>query len=289
MSAPCNNPCQVIICAVPDDLERYILPPPPPALIFNQQVTLENFCTNGRAPYYSGSALPSWITIDIANNRIIGQWGIYSGTNQAAANATAQAALVLAVQSLGIACVWYSQQLSFVCGDGSTITIPANTYRSTISQADADSQASVAAAAGCALGCAGNNSSNFGIFNYYDGMIPNPSGGAPVAGDVIWDGTFKFMQVVSSCAWGTSPSGIYLLINGRRGAARLYYHTSPNYWYMEIGMVGTNNNNRWAGFKYFGSSPAGIYTASGSTYAVPATITIVAITGNVTLVAGLQY
>lgn len=290
MSVPCNNPCQLIICSVPVDLEQFVLPPPPPDLIYNQQVTVELFCSGGRAPYYSGSSLPSWITLDIANNRIIGQWGIYSGTDQSAANAIAQAALVLAVQQLGIACVWYSQLASLVCGDGSTVIIPTNTYHSTISQADADSQASAAAAAGCAIGCTGTDVRNYGIQNYVDGMVLNAQGNNPVAGDAVWDGTFKYKTTAnSSCYWGTSPTGTYLLINGKRGAARIFYHnTAPLEWILDINAQ-IGQGTLWEGAKTSGNSPAGIYTRLNGLDAGPATITIVLISGTATIVASTQY
>lgn len=71
----------------------------------NAEVMIEDFCTEGQVPNYSGTDLPSWITLDIVNNRIIGAAGTYAGTSQPAANATALAALFQAVAQLGITCV----------------------------------------------------------------------------------------------------------------------------------------------------------------------------------------
>ena len=94
--------CQNIQGQVPDDFTLYGLqgfPPqigsgstaaPAPFPFFNEVVyfNLETTCVTG----FSGT-LPSWITIDGANYRLVGAAGVIGGTTQAEANANAQLAL----------------------------------------------------------------------------------------------------------------------------------------------------------------------------------------------------
>ena len=97
----CNNPCQEIICEVPNDLRVYSLqglppqqlppvPPPPPAFT-NEQVEVDNACANNQLRF-TGVA-PSWIQVDELENKIIGLAGAITGTTQNNANANALAAL----------------------------------------------------------------------------------------------------------------------------------------------------------------------------------------------------
>ena len=96
-----NNPTQLIDCSVPDDLQIYSLQgfipqpppnsPPPPYLFRNQIVYYPNICQSG-TPAFSGT-LPSWITLDSANNRFIGKSGVFGGQTQAGADAEAQSSL----------------------------------------------------------------------------------------------------------------------------------------------------------------------------------------------------
>jgi hypothetical protein len=102
--APVDIPpdCQNIQGQVPDDFTLYGLqgfPPqigsgstaaPAPFPFFNEVVyfNLETTCVTG----FSGT-LPSWITIDGANYRLVGAAGVIGGTTQAEANANAQLAL----------------------------------------------------------------------------------------------------------------------------------------------------------------------------------------------------
>lgn len=95
---PPNNPCQTIICAVPQDIRTYSLgglpplppptpTPPPPPLFLNQFVELDNICTFGNLTF-SGST-PTWIQVDVPNNRIIGRAGAIPGITQSEANSNA--------------------------------------------------------------------------------------------------------------------------------------------------------------------------------------------------------
>lgn len=93
--------CQVIDCQVPDDLRLYSLQGLPPQIsnptpqtfpFYNEVVYFNNICSGGQIPTFSGS-LPNWITVDTANNRLIGRAGVIGGNTQAEATANAQLAL----------------------------------------------------------------------------------------------------------------------------------------------------------------------------------------------------
>ena len=97
----CDNPCQEIVCEVPQDLRQYSLnglppnptvpvPPAPPKFV-NEQVEIDHVCPSN-AIQFSG-VLPSWIQIDQAGNKIIGLAGYITGTTQNNANSNALQAL----------------------------------------------------------------------------------------------------------------------------------------------------------------------------------------------------
>lgn len=108
LPATCNNPCQIIICQVPQDEQVYslsglppLVPPsptplPPPAF-FNQQVEIDGVCPYGK--FATAGQLPSWIQVDSVNNKIIGKPGFVGGLTQADANATALELLQFAFES----------------------------------------------------------------------------------------------------------------------------------------------------------------------------------------------
>src|ERR1035437_1999477 len=97
MSKICNNPCQKIICAVPDDLATYNLQNPPPPVpnpenaFLSVQVEVDNVCVTGTLAFTG--TVPNWIQIDTINNRVVGIAGAISGSTQNRANARALAEL----------------------------------------------------------------------------------------------------------------------------------------------------------------------------------------------------
>lgn len=96
------QPCQLIDCIVPDDLQIYstqgFLPKPPPQNVppkprfKNVQVFFNNVCGTGSTLSFTG-VVPSWIQVDITGNRCIGAAGTFGGATQALADSTAQASL----------------------------------------------------------------------------------------------------------------------------------------------------------------------------------------------------
>src|ERR1035437_4465158 len=97
MSKICNNPCQKIICAVPDDLATYNLQNPPPPVpnpenaFLSVQVEVDNVCVTGTLAFTG--TVPNWIQIDTINNRVVGIAGAINGSTQNRANARALAEL----------------------------------------------------------------------------------------------------------------------------------------------------------------------------------------------------
>jgi hypothetical protein len=93
--------CQAIDCQVPDDLRLYSLqgfppqfsiPVPPTFPFYNEVVFFDNICSGDQIPTFTG-LLPNWITVDGANNRLIGRAGVIGGNTQIEANANAQLVL----------------------------------------------------------------------------------------------------------------------------------------------------------------------------------------------------
>lgn len=90
-------PCGTIDCVNPDDFDIYNLqdqlnPVPPPLPFSNDAVFFVVNCGAGTILTYSGT-LPGWITIDTANNRLVGNAGTFLGNSTVEATAAAQAAL----------------------------------------------------------------------------------------------------------------------------------------------------------------------------------------------------
>lgn len=279
--------CQVIDCDLPDPYALYSLQGNPPVVappsgqdlpFANELTVLSNYCANG-LPYYFGTNLPPWITVDSANNRITGAAGMFRGATQDEANAAGVAGLMAIVPSLNILCGFYNTQQTVTCADHTTQSVPAGTFFSQISQADADNQAIALAQVQCAdPSCSGTDTGKYKIVGYYDGMFFG--GGDPAQpGDVPWDGTFKFKN--SGCEWdGCSPRNAgTILINNTKICAFLIFHSSPDFWYISINDNKSGNNcfETYSCQKAKGSSPAGVYTrASGSL--TPLTVTVVPIT-----------
>lgn len=277
------QPCQVIDCDAPDEYAIYSLQGFPPVTqapdntplpFANETTYLNSFCANG-LPYFFGTNLPTWITVDSANNRIIGIAGMFRGATQEAANAAGVAGLASIVGTLDIVCGFYNTQQIVTCGDSSTQTVPAGVFFSAVSLADANAQAVALGNTQCANpACAGTDTGSYKINGYFDGMFFN-GGDAGQPGDVVWDGTFQFKS--DACTWlgsSTFTAGT-ILINNKKCCARLFFHAAPNEWILEIfSNIGGNCFTTYGALKLKGTSPAGTY-AQFEGGLTPATVTIV--------------
>lgn len=203
--APVDIPpnCQVIDCQVPDDLGIYSLQglppenlppvPPPPFPFFNQEVVFAPICSSG-TPTFSG-ALPNWITLDSANNRLIGAAGVIGGITQADANNNAQQALNQFAQT-------NLANGNLTCGG--------------------------------AASCDGTDTHSYQITGYTDGEIANASGHSPSGGEVTWDGTFPIIDNSSSCRWAaiSVDTGV-MLVDGKRSYCATIYFDGTN-WFLDV-------------------------------------------------------
>lgn len=275
--------CQAIDCDVPDEYALYSLqgfPPvtPPPdntELPFANQTTyLTDFCGTG-APYFRGENLPTWVTVDSANNQIIGAAGMFRGATQEAANAAGVSGLRTAISALNIQCGFYNTEQVVTCADSSHQTVPAGLFFSEISQATADNLAIALGVEECANAQCLGTVGTYQIFGYFDGMVANPGGDAAQPGDVPWDGT---LLPDSGCAWkGVIPINAgTILIGNLRCCARIFFHSSPDFWTLEVfANIGGNCFTRWGGTKSKGTSPAGTYTQNDGSDPGPATLNVV--------------
>lgn len=145
------NPCQTLECALPSDFayNNQTLPPVElptiiPATIANSAVYYPVECASGETLTYGGT-LPSWISIDTANSRLVGAGGSFLGVTLAAANAIAQGALDkfgdAAVAAGDLTCagggvidwndlVWLGTDNSFIGTGAGTISGLGNTVNS---------------------------------------------------------------------------------------------------------------------------------------------------------------
>ena len=239
--------CQAIDCEVPDDLRLYSLQGfpaeapstvPPIYTFFNQAVFFSGICSTGSLSF-TGS-LPNWITIDSANNRVIGAAGVIGGTTQAEANANAQLAL--------------DQFVS------------ANLANGNLSCSGMGS-------------CPGDDTNAYAVSGYVDGVIANTTGSAPAGGEITWDGTFPILDNSGSkpCFWAAinQATGV-MLVNGKRSfCADVYFDSGSNTWKLEV--WDDKNNMLWQGQKSTGTTPTGVYpsTGAGTDGNSPASLTVV--------------
>lgn len=277
--------CQTIDCDLPDPYALYNLEGVPPSVapasnpvqpFANGVVYIKNYCALG-LPYFFGTNLPPWITVDSANNQLIGAAGIFRGATQADADAAAQAGLEKVAPSLNIQCGFYNTQQTVTCADSSTQTVPAGVYFSTVSQADANNQAIALANVQCANpSCDSGAGGSFKIYGYFDGYIVS-DGEAAHAGDVTWDGSFSY---TGGCNWsgGGSFANGHILIQGKRICARIFFSASHT-WIVEIYQNFGNTCNAlwWGGEKLKGSTPAGVYNLTGGLDGAPLSIQLVPI------------
>ena len=335
--------CQSIVCTVPDDLLQYSLqglPPQPvpapitivPGEVGNGPVYFDVPCDG--VLVYKGT-LPSWIILDAANNRLIGQSGVFPGDTQADADAAAQSALnnfgniQIAAGLLvchgappppvyGNATVYYN----VTCTTGTltfTGVLPAwitldDVNSRLIGASGIFSGASAAAAtadaqtalnefgdAQMALGaltcfvapaCDGSDIHQYQITGYYDGLLANAIGPAPIGGETTWDGTFPYKDLNNSCRWFTNydlvlldssglpvldSSGLPILdlssrlIMGGKQLCLVTVEFNAGNWVLTFY---ADNQLLWQGTKDNGITPAGQYTRNAGVDAAPVTISL---------------
>jgi hypothetical protein len=115
-------------------------------------------CPSGMVPKALTSLPPA---TSLAGNTIVVEAGLFWADSIAQANADAVAFLnTLAASGLYYECGWYNEYLDYDCGDGSHVIVPAGTYFSTVSQADANAQAQAYAVSQCV--CDNVKGINFG-------------------------------------------------------------------------------------------------------------------------------
>lgn len=89
--------CKRLDCVGDDDYELYTLQdrfiPVSPQVFFNQAVYFVKQCFEEGAVLVYNGTLPSWITLDAENNRLVGASGIFQSNTQSSANALAQNAM----------------------------------------------------------------------------------------------------------------------------------------------------------------------------------------------------
>jgi hypothetical protein len=278
-------PSQVIDCTQPDEFSIYQLqgaapsaPLPNNGLLpfANQTVYLKNFCSVGN-PFFLGTNLPQWITVDTVNNQIIGGPGMFRGETQADADAAAVAGLQSICNNLDIQCGFYNTVQTVTCGDSSTQTIPAGIYFSEVSQADANNQAIAQATAQCANpSCSGSDTGSYIIFGFTPTLFNFSSGEGSSPSDTVWDGSFRYK--LTGCYWNptTSFGSENIQVGGHRICARITFDTDHNQWGLEVFYnISGSCYPIYVGTKAKGSSPAGTYYDPDNS---PHTVVVVPIT-----------
>lgn len=89
---PTTGPQPPIPPSPPGTIPIPIPTPQPQPDFFNEAVYFSKPCTNPAVITYTAT-LPSWVTVDTANSRLVGSPGTFGGTTQINANATAQSVL----------------------------------------------------------------------------------------------------------------------------------------------------------------------------------------------------
>ena len=242
--------------------------------------------------------LPSWITIDNANNRLVGAAGTYTGDNNTVATATAQAALdAYATAAISAGTLYCnSQTVYFVhtCGTGGAlnytgvlpgwITLDAANSRlvgaagqehaSTVAAATALAQADLntfgnAAVISGALSC---TFQTFKIDGYFNGMFRNIFGGASAA--PAWDGTFNY-TANSKFYWVSNTArdniSCFDYSNNPKTLCRAILSVQGGVWTLSV--VCDSNQLLWVGNNGSASSQLGVYNNTNGQN--PPTVTII--------------
>jgi hypothetical protein len=151
-------------------------------------------CPPGKLLGYTGSPPPVGNGYSISGGQLCIAAGLYSSSvSVAQANIPALAAVTARANALvsggTLQCGYWNTEQVFICEDLTTITVPAFTFFSTVSQADADALAMANAEAQCGPLC--NSGVLVRIIGYTDAMFDNPGQNGTLIG------TFEFTQVLS--------------------------------------------------------------------------------------------
>lgn len=244
------EPCKTVQCVIESDYGTYlledILPPPEPAVIFNQPVYFVHECPEGETLIFTGT-LPSWITLDSGNSRLVGAAGTYQAATLAEANALAQNAL----NEFGNAAV---AAANLDCEGGTDI---------------------------CADGLGDLVDNIYGITGYVDGLIENPD--TNPTGNPLWDGTFSFF-VDNGIEYGwTSGEPDTQTMEGDNGFCIHYlFFTCAGDVPTWTAAFGDTSGTFWRGEKVGGQTPEGTYTRISGTDPGPASIEIELAAGTTT-------
>ena len=247
------EPCGLIDCINPDDFGTYVvqnnLNPVQPSgtPFFNEPVFFPHACTGCGVLAYTGTgvnALPSWISVDVANSQLVGAAGAFQGFSQTDANQIAQAQLnafgTAALLAGTLTCVPPA-----ICASGMNITLLQNIYQ---------------------------------IVGYFDGYIPNPNN---PNGNPAWDGSFPTQD---GARWWAGEGGQYTIEGKSFCNATLEFLGCVNgdpQWSITVGI---ETGDFWVGLKVCGDTPEGVYNLTSGADVLPTQITIVLKLGTTTVV-----
>jgi len=144
--------------------------------------------------------------------------------------------------------------------------------------------------------CDNSQTGIYAIQGYTDGLVANTSGNAPnfysPTITQTWDGVFRYKDdgTIGTCDWTFAPADAghnenVRLVNGKCSNCVSVFFLS-NIW--NLGFFDDKGTQLWGGVKLTGSTPDGVYTldptlAGPSTDSTPLTMTVVKLSGNVTV------
>lgn len=242
--------CKRLDCAGEDIYALYQLQdafiPVVPQVLFNQPVYFVHECPEGETLVFTGT-LPSWISLDSENTRLVGAAGTYQAASTAGANALAQNAL----NEFGNAAVAAAE---LDCEGGTDI---------------------------CADGLGDLVDNIYGITGYVDGLIANPNSNP--TGNPLWDGEFSFF-VDNGIEYGwTSGEFDTQTMEGDNGFCIHYlFFTCAGDIPTWTAAFGDTSGTFWRGEKVGGQTPEGTYARVSGTDPGPASIDIELVAGTTT-------
>lgn len=253
-----DQECRLLECTVEDDYDVYQMQdrfnPQVPPVIFNEQVFFSHQCPEGESLVFTGT-LPSWITLDMENTRLVGAAGVFQGATQEEANIAAQ----IALNEFGNAAV--------LAGD-----------------LDCEGESSI-----CTDGLGDLLDNVYGIESYVDGTVGNPNGpdGAPA-----FDGSFPFSADGNApnpgvTGWVSGEAAAFSMDGNFMCFALLSFdgcEADVPQWSLTFGEPALNEI--WYGEKIGGETPEGVYNFVSGLEAGPATLTIELQAGTTTPIVG---